>query len=269
MSEKLTMPQISIIMPCHNDGEYLHHSVNSVLAQDFQDWELIIADDRSDTGTRDVIADCTQRDARIKSIHLDEYTGGNAGRARNAALPHARGRYIAFLDADDCWYAHKLSRQLEFMQKKSAHLCTTHTDIIDAKGNVIGHYRRARKIVSRDEMLIENLATTSSVMIDRKVHTDILFPDIKRAQDYACWMALLSGNRKMHIQHEALAQYRIERAKRLILRKPREAYYRWRVYRECLNLPFSTAIRSLIGYIFKGFQKTRAYTSEKGNDKNI
>lgn len=91
-------PSVSIIMPCFNAREHLPHSVGSVLAQTFQDWELIAVDDGSTDETRAWLKQ--QSDTRI---HVRAQKNGGVSAARNAALERARGEYVAFLDADDTW----------------------------------------------------------------------------------------------------------------------------------------------------------------------
>lgn len=92
----MSSPTVSIIMPAYNVQQYIGLAIESVLAQRFVDWELVIVNDGSKDNTRDVIARYT--DARITCI--DQQNGGEAA-ARNTALDHLQGDYIAFLDADD------------------------------------------------------------------------------------------------------------------------------------------------------------------------
>ncbi|MDP1902573.1 MAG: glycosyltransferase [Rubrivivax sp.] len=92
------IPKVSIVMPCHNARDHLPRSVGSVLAQSFQDWELIAVDDGSVDDTRAWLD--AQDDARIQ-VHGQPNRGVSA--ARNAGLERACGDYVAFLDADDTW----------------------------------------------------------------------------------------------------------------------------------------------------------------------
>lgn len=94
-------PRVSIIMPCYNAAAHLPASTGSVLAQTFQDWELLIVDDGSKDDSWQVLQTLAGRDSRIRTFRQ-----GNAGAAsaRNRALSEARGEYIAFLDSDDTWH---------------------------------------------------------------------------------------------------------------------------------------------------------------------
>src|SRR5262245_16688669 len=106
-----TSPVVSVIMPAHNSERYIAHAIESVIAQSFPDWELIIADDASKDGTPALVVEAVGRDSRIKMIRLD--TSAGAAGARNIAIQKAVGRYIAFLDSDDIWLPEKLERQLK------------------------------------------------------------------------------------------------------------------------------------------------------------
>jgi len=108
-------PQVSILIPCFNRVEYLRDAVDSVLAQSFRDWELIVADDGSGPQTLDYLADLEQR-TRARVLRL-EHTG-NPGIVRNVALKAARGAYVAYLDSDDVWLPTKLDRQLALQRRQ-------------------------------------------------------------------------------------------------------------------------------------------------------
>ena len=93
------MPQVSIITPCYNSSEFLEETIQSVLHQNFTDWEWIITDDKSSDNSVEIIK--KQQDSRI--ILIEAKKNGGAGHARNLSLEKATGRYITFLDADDYW----------------------------------------------------------------------------------------------------------------------------------------------------------------------
>ena len=105
-------PTITIIMPCHNAAAHLPDSVGSVLAQTFADWELIAIDDGSSDGTLAWLQ--AQPDKRIRPL-MQSNQGVSA--ARNAGLAAARGRYLAFLDADDAWKADFLGKMVTALQE--------------------------------------------------------------------------------------------------------------------------------------------------------
>ncbi|HEB78304.1 MAG TPA: glycosyltransferase [Methylothermaceae bacterium] len=97
---QISNPQISVIMPCHNAAAYVAEAIGSVHAQTFPDWELIVVDDGSGDDSVAIITRLAQEDSRIRLLRQD-----NQGPypARNFGLRHARGEFVAFLDADDWW----------------------------------------------------------------------------------------------------------------------------------------------------------------------
>lgn len=104
------IPVVTVIIPTYNRPTYLREAIDSVIAQTFRDWELIIVDDGSTDETPTVIAEYLRRDARIRMIHQPNVGPGSS---RNVGLRDARGEFIAFLDDDDLWLPEKLEVQLE------------------------------------------------------------------------------------------------------------------------------------------------------------
>jgi glycosyltransferase involved in cell wall biosynthesis len=107
-------PLVSVVLPTYNRMPYLRQAVESVLGQSEPSWELIIADDDSRDGTQQYVSGLS--DERIRYLRLSHL--GHPGKVRNAALPRARGRYIAFLDSDDWWEPDKLSLQLAALRQR-------------------------------------------------------------------------------------------------------------------------------------------------------
>jgi len=99
-----TTPKISTIIPTYNRQDFIVSSIESVLTQTYQSYEIIVVDDGSTDNTLEVL---NQFQDKIKVIQKDN--GGNASAARNVGIKHASGDYIAYLDSDDTWYPDKLS----------------------------------------------------------------------------------------------------------------------------------------------------------------
>lgn len=105
---------ISVIMPTYNRAYVLNNAIDSVLGQTYDDWELIVVDDCSSDDTGNVVRKYMQRDSRIKYIRQEKNKGANA--CRNFGIKSAKGEYIALLDSDNVWYAHKLEKQIELLR---------------------------------------------------------------------------------------------------------------------------------------------------------
>ncbi len=105
---------VSIITPSYNSEKFINECVESVIAQTYTNWELIIVDDYSQDNSKKKILLLSENDSRIKVVFLDENIGASG--ARNIALQKAKGKYIAFLDSDDLWEPQKLEKQLSFIE---------------------------------------------------------------------------------------------------------------------------------------------------------
>lgn len=116
------LPTVSVIMPAWNAAPFIHEAASSVLTQSFSDLELIVVNDGSTDWDYQQLA---QLDQRVVVVDLPR---GGVSRARNAGLQRARGRYIAFIDADDLWVPGKLQVQVEYLER--------HPDVAIVFGNV-------------------------------------------------------------------------------------------------------------------------------------
>lgn len=130
------MPTVSIILPTYNRLALLREAVDSVRAQTFGDWELIVADDGSDDGTAEYLHALAAEDPRIIVLQLPHTA--NLPRIRNAAIGRARGEWVAFLDSDDGWRADKLQAHLDAHRANpSARWSYSGRSIMDAAGQTL------------------------------------------------------------------------------------------------------------------------------------
>ena len=100
---------VSIITPTYNCGRFIAETIESVQAQTWKNWEMLIVDDCSTDDTREVVAKYAESDLRIKYIKLKQNSG--AATARTVSMSLAQGVYMAFLDSDDLWYPNKLANR--------------------------------------------------------------------------------------------------------------------------------------------------------------
>ena len=124
---------VSIVMPLYNARAYLEEAIESVLAQSFQDWELIVVDDCSTDGSKELAELFARRDSRI-SVYSNAHNCGAAA-TRTFGLRYVTGDYLAFLDADDIWLPEKLAAQLSFMRANGSAMCFTAYSTIEADGS--------------------------------------------------------------------------------------------------------------------------------------
>ena len=138
---------VSIVTPSYNCAAFIGETIDSILAQTYQNWELIITDDCSTDNSREIIEKYSSQDSRIKLLKLNENSG--AGVARNNSIKSSQGRFIAFCDSDDRWYPQKLERQLSFMESKDCALSFTSYDVCNEDGKVCGYVECLPKLDKR------------------------------------------------------------------------------------------------------------------------
>jgi teichuronic acid biosynthesis glycosyltransferase TuaG len=145
---------ISIIVPVYNVEKYIEETISCVTAQTCKDWELLLVEDCGTDGTLEVIKRYMDNngDARIRLIR--QTTNQGAARARNRGLQEARGRYIAYLDADDLWVPEKLERELAFMKEKDAAFVFTGYEFADEQGRGTGKVVHVPHTLSYRQALI-------------------------------------------------------------------------------------------------------------------
>ena len=112
----MNTPLVSIITPCYNAAATIRQTIESVLAQTYRNWEMLIVDNCSMDGSVSIIKEYARRDRRIRYLKTDRNSGSSA-MPRNVGLDHASGDLVAMLDADDMWLPDKLTDQVVFMEK--------------------------------------------------------------------------------------------------------------------------------------------------------
>ena len=145
-------PRISVIIPTHNRAHLIGRSIQSVLNQTYQDFEIIVVDDGSIDNTKEVIREFQRKDKRIRYIKHDENKGGSA--ARNTGIRESKGKYIAFQDSDDEWLPEKLEKQIEVFKRQPAEVGIIYSDMWRITGNK-KKYFYSPKIMPKDKIIYE------------------------------------------------------------------------------------------------------------------
>ena len=181
--------KVSIIVPVYNAENFLHRTVDSILAQTYENWELLLADDCSTDQSRDIMKSYT--DERIHCFYCEK-NSGPAG-ARNLALRHASGQYVAFLDADDFWLPQKLEKQISFMKKGNYPFSFTSYEFADANAVRSGTVAHAPERVGYKEILRSSTIAPSTAVLDRnQINTALIYmPENVRLEDASTWMQIM------------------------------------------------------------------------------
>ena len=235
---------ISIITTTYNCGKFIGETIESVINQTYENWEMIIVDDCSKDNTKDIVNKYAQNDDRIK-YHLLEKNSG-AAIARTKAMELANGNYMAFLDSDDLWVEDKLEKQLKFMKENNFNFVCTEYEQIDEQSNPLGKIIKVRDKANYNRVLLDCPVGNSTVMYNVKAMGKFQVPNIRKRNDDALWLKMLKKEEYIHGMKEVLMKYRI-RENSISSNKLDLVKYHWYLYREIENL---SVIRSVfhIGY---------------------
>lgn len=195
---------VSIIMPTYGCGKFIGRSIESVLAQTYGEWELLVQDDCSVDETETVVAEFARGDARIKYEKNERNSG--AAVTRNRALQRARGRWIAFLDSDDLWLPEKLERQLRFMSENGYAFSYHEYEEISEAGEPLGIRVSGKRRVSKWEMFACCWPGCLAVMYDASVVGLVQIADIRKNNDTAMWLKVVR-KAPCYLLPESLAFY--------------------------------------------------------------
>ncbi|MCR4650423.1 MAG: glycosyltransferase [Lachnospiraceae bacterium] len=229
---------ISIIVPVYNAVNYIETTIEMVLKQTFTDWEMILVDDDSNDGTRELLKRLEEENALDGRIRV-EYLDGNKARAagaRNRGLELATGRYIAFLDADDVWLEDKLETQLAFMEEKGAAFSFTAYEFGDEEARGTGKIVNVPDKITYREALSRTVIFTSTTMFDtERMDKELIFmPDIA-SEDTATWWKILKSGITGYGLGKALVIYR-RPANSLSSNKAKAVVRIWNLYRKAEGL---------------------------------
>lgn len=246
------MNKVSIIMPSYNAAKFIAASIQSVIEQTYNNWELLITDDCSKDDTVKIVEQFLEKDNRIKLFS----TGKNSGPAcaRNKSLENATGKYIAFLDSDDIWGSNKLETQLKFMIEKNIAFSFSSYSVMKEDGTPTGNTINVPKVIGYHGYLRNTIIGCLTVIIDREKTGNFLMPNIKTSEDMALWLDIMKRGYKAWGLQIPLAQYRVV-SNSLTSKKWKEAKYVWKVYREIehINPIYSTIC--FVGYVINAIIK--------------
>lgn len=248
---------VSIIVPVYMAQDYIAQTIEMVRGQTYKDWELILVDDASPDNSAAIIEgmmpEASRRklpqespgeeyvsgDGRIRLIRKEKNEG--AARARNTGIGLAKGRYIAFLDADDVWRRNKLEKELAFIKDKQAAFAFTAYEFGDEDAKGLGKVVAVPERLNYRQALSRTVIFTSTVMFDMDKLTKelIRMPEVG-SEDTATWWKVLRAGYTAYGLNEALVIYR--RPKKSLSSNKLKAMKRiWYLYRkeEGLTVPVS------------------------------
>lgn len=245
MAKEDKKPLISVVTPVFNAEKFLAETIESVQAQTYENWELLLVNDGSKDNSLRIAKEYAKKDKRIKV-----YSIGNSGAAvaRNTGIEKAKGDYICFIDADDLWKKEKLEKQLKFMQEKKCAFSFAGYEFANEKGEPNGKVVNVPETITYKQALKNTTIWTSTVMLNMDILTknDIYMPLVKRGQDTATWWKILKKIKYANGMAEILSIYR-RPAESLSSNKFLALKRTWNLYR---NIEKLGIIRSIYYFSF-------------------
>lgn len=241
---------VSIITPSFNCASYIGETIESIIAQSYPNWELIVTDDCSSDNSREVIKSYADKDPRIKLLVLEKNSG--AGVARNNSIKAAKGRYIAFCDSDDRWYPTKLEKQIQFMQDNYCTLSYSSYDVCDEDGNISGYVECLKKLTT-SKIIRDNGIGCLTAIYDSEILGKHYMPSMRKRQDWCLWIDIIKSGGIAKGFQKPMALYR-DRSNSISSNKIEMLKYNYEVYHTFLKknpvISWSILIFRFLPYYF-------------------
>jgi glycosyltransferase involved in cell wall biosynthesis/lipopolysaccharide/colanic/teichoic acid biosynthesis glycosyltransferase len=241
---------VSIIVPVYNAENYIETTIEMVRKQTYMDWELILVDDCSTDKSVEIIKKCIGNESdKIRLISKPVNEG--AAMARNTGIDNARGRYIAFLDADDVWYRDKLLRQIAFMEKHEAAFVFSSYEFGDEDAKPTGKAVHVPKKLDYKSALSRTVIFTSTVLLDtKKIRKELIHMPSIGSEDTATWWRILKSGVTAYGLDEPLAIYR-RPLKSLSSDKGVAVKRIWNLYRTVAGMSVVTSIGYMLSWAWR------------------
>ena len=201
----MSEPLISVVIPAYNCAGVIGRAIDSALAQKVA-LEILVLDDGSSDGLEAVMAGYEGNEA-VRFAKNEKNLGAAATRNRGVTL--ARGKYVAFLDADDYWTEDKLVRQLALIEQTGCVLCCTARELMTPEGELTGKVIPVKEKISYRELLKHNSINCSSVLILTDVAREFPMHHDDSHEDYIMWLEVLRKYETACGINEPMLKYRL------------------------------------------------------------
>lgn len=244
-------PLVSIVTPACNAARFIKEAIESVKAQTYQNWEMLIVDDGSRDKTPQIVEKMMVTDSRIK---LFSTTGGQGPAiARNIAIEKAQGRFIAFLDSDDLWLPTKLEKQINYMLHEGYAFTFTNFRRTSEDEKRVGRILPVPNMVRYEDLLKHNTIGALTVIIDRRLIETVSMRQIGH-EDFILWLGILKSGIIGHGLQEDLARYRVVKSS-ISHNKLRSAKWVWNILKDTQSLTLYQAIWYFLNYVVRASYK--------------
>lgn len=247
---------VSIITPIYNAEKFINETIQSVIEQTYENWELILVDDCSTDSSAMLISNFAKQDTRIKYFKLDQNSGPAV--ARNIGIDKASGQFIAFLDSDDMWVNTKLEIQISFMKENNIAFSFTSYKTIKENGEKSNKSIKVPLTVTYKQLLSNTIIGCLTVIIDKSLVGEFKMPLVRAGQDTATWLSILKNGVIAHGINHPLAYYRLVDGS-ISHNKFKAVKRTWNIYRNIENLSLFKSLQNLFLYMVNAFYKRVFY----------
>lgn len=244
-------PLVSIITPCYNGADFIAETIQSVQNQTFTNWEWFLIDDFSEDSSVSIIAEYALKDARIKLLPLKINSG--AAIARNMGIALAKGKYMAFIDADDVWSQRFLAENIARITQSEGFLCASYEMYDETLKQKLGELI-VPEHATYAAILKTNTISCLTAFIDISRLGKEFMPEIKYRQDMGLWLKYLKKINRVEGIPQSLAIYRI-RKQSLSNNKINLLKHQWTFYREVENLSLVKSTYYFTIWMYYGSKK--------------
>lgn len=252
----MNTPLVSIITPCYNAAATISQTIESVLAQTYENWEMLVIDNCSTDNSASFIKSYVEQDNRIKYLKTDRNSGSSA-MPRNVGMENAIGEYIAMLDADDLWLPEKLAEQIDFLETNHYGFVYSDYEKMTFDGMRNDRIIKGRTVSTYRNTLGSNDIPCLTVLIRKELLNKVRFEfDPPGREDWVVWLKLLKAENNAYNTGKVHALYRQAKTsltgnKYTMLKK------QWYVLRKIEKIMFLPAIYYILIYMCKGYLKYR------------
>ena len=244
-------PLTSIITPLYNSEVFIAETINSVIGQTYNNWELLLIDDGSKDKTIKIVESYIKQYPNISLIKNKTNLG--AAISRNKGIEAAKGEYIAFLDADDLWKPTKLEKQISFMIDENCDVCFSSYEQINEAGEPLNKLVKALPVLNYKTLLKTNYIGNLTGIYSAKKLGKITSPNLRKRQDWLLWLSAIktSGKPAKSIQ-ESLAYYRV-RDNSMSSDKFELLKHNYNVYRKGLGFSVLKSMYRMVLFLYEQF----------------
>lgn len=236
----------------YNSGRFIREAINSVLAQTYTDWELLVIDDGSTDNSVDIVREYADKDQRIRLLFNDRHIGIPSA-PRNEGVRNAKGRFIAFLDSDDIWHPQKLENQLPLFKKNDVVIVYSNYEKINEQGVKTKRIVTMPQLATYKTLLYDCVIGNLTGIYDISKVGKVAFKDVHQ-EDYVMWLNILKKGGIALNTNTVEGEYRVV-SNSLSSNKIKTLGWHWAVYRKLEHLSFFKSCYYFVHYAFNALAK--------------